>query len=57
MDNLLDIFNLLDYVHHFDGCEKVLLRLLHMEDQNVSENSFLMIQFELWHLYVSCNRI
>lgn len=47
MDNLLDIFNLLDYVHHFDGCEKVLLRLLHMEDQNVSENSFLKIQFEL----------
>lgn len=40
MDNLLDIFNLLDYVHHFDGCEKVLSRLLHMEDQNVSENSF-----------------
>lgn len=32
MDNLLDIFNLLDYVYYFDGCEKVLLRLLYMED-------------------------
>lgn len=40
MDNLLDIYNLLDYVHHFDGCEKVMLKLLHIEDQNVSEKSF-----------------